>query len=269
MNTRHNNHRDQSILGKLSARTRATIEALTNSPLAAQALASVEQESVSRRKQLAADLARLEQPYPALKAAADQDADRGADAATTAAATLEAACQKFRRLQNASDNLAARHAQACHALTIELRTSADVRLAEFEFELNQLIGNDLVAALQVWIDTALSRRGNTVVKSNTGQVAAAKAACQRAAIQARGLQLEPLGYTEVSQWLMRLCAEVAPALSMLEINPPCLTAEHTEVGRPITWGGSPVWVADEIGPNTPEAHKARAANLATKLAKAA
>ena len=269
MNTTHNNHRDESIFGKLSARTRATIEALTKSPLAAQALASVEQEYVIRRKQIAADLARLEQAYPALKAAADQDADRGANAVTTAAATLEAACQKFRRLQNASDVLAARHAQACHALTLELRTSADVRLAEFEFELSQLIGNDLVAALQVWIDTAQSWPGSTVVESNIAKVAAAKAACKTAATQARGLQLEPLGYTEVSQWLMRLCAEVAPALSMLEINPPSLTAEHVEVGRPITWGGSPVWVADEVGPDTPEAHKARAANLATKLAKAA
>ena len=269
MNTTANDRLDGSIFGKLSARTRATIEALTKSPLAAQALASVEQESITRRKQLAADLARLEKAYPALKAAADQDAYLGGDAVTAAAATLEAACQKFRRLQNAGDVLAARHAQACHALTIELRTSADVRLAEFEFELRQLIGNDLVAALQVWIDTALSRPHNTVVESNLAQVVAAKAACQRAAIQARGLQLEPLGYTDVSQWLMRLCAEVAPALSLLEMNPPCLTAEHTEVGRPTTWGGSPVWVADEVGPNTIDARKARAANLATKLAKAA
>ena len=269
MNTTANDRRDGSILGKLSARTRATIEALTKSPLAAQALASVEQESVARRKQLAADLARLEKAYPALKAEPEQVVARAFDAVTAAAAALEAAGEKFKTAKNVADVVDMRHAQACHALTIELRTSADVRLAEFEFELRQLIGNDLVGALQVWIDTARSWPGNTVVESNTAQVAAAKAVCQTAAIQARGLQLEPLGYAEVSQWLMRLCAEVAPALSLLEINPPCLTAEHTEVGRPITWGGSPVWVADEVGPDTIDARKARAHKLATRIAKAA
>ena len=269
MNTTTNDRLDGSIFGKLSARTRATIEALTKSPLAAQALASVELEAVTRRRQIADDLAALEKAHPALQAASEKEVGRAAVAVATADAALEVARQKFKIAQGAGNLVEIRHAQACHALTIELRTSADVRLAEFEFELGQLIGNDLVAAMQVWIDTALSRPGNTVIESNLAQVTAAKAACQRAAIQARGLQLEPLGYTDVSQWLMRLCAEVAPALSLLEINPPCLTAEHTEVGRPITWGGSPVWVADEIGPNTPEAHKARAANLATKLAKAA
>ena len=59
-----NDRRDASVLDKLSARTRATINALIRSPLADLAMAEIESNSLDERRALIAELAALDKRQP-------------------------------------------------------------------------------------------------------------------------------------------------------------------------------------------------------------
>ena len=268
MNTTHNNYRDESILGKLSARTRATIEALTRSPLASQALEAVENESLAHRRQLLADSKTLRQAFPASLAAALRPVDLAVAKVDAATAALEVAKQDFRRIQIAANNVAIGHDNAVNAIESELRNTADVRLADFKHHLNYALVNDLRFALITWVNISASRRGATVVENNMPAVVAAQEACRKALAEIDALQLEPLTYADVSQWLMRTCADLAVPFAVLECNPPSLTNEHAEVGRPFKWAGKSAWIADAGIRETSDMRQARAEAFALTLAKA-
>ena len=147
--------------------------------------------------------------------------------------------QDFRRVQIAANNVAIGHDNAVNAIESELRQTADVRLADFKHHLNYALVNDLRFALITWVNISASRRGATVVENNMPAVVAAQEACRKALAEIDALQLEPLTYADVSQWLMRTCADLAVPFAVIECNPPSLTNEHAEIGRPFKWAAGP------------------------------
>ena len=62
----------------------------------------------------------------------------------------------------------------------------------------------------------------------------------------REAQLQPLTASDVSVLLDELCHDLAPYLAHLELNPPCLTSEHHDVGAPLSWRNKSEWLVDKI-----------------------
>ena len=242
------NTQDTSILSKLSIRTRNTLDALMRSPVAVQAIEQVEAEQLNQRRALVAELAEVEAANPAVKTACIVECERAAQAFekaeqafTKAKAALEAA-----RMTDHGTEVA--YLLKRRSIADQLTDSADPRLAEFAFICDNLLTVDLVVAPSFWIET---KKGilvgkSTVQCSNMDLVEAAKTAVKGAIAQAMAMQFEAATYAQVSQALSNWCADLAKPLATLELNPPSLTAEHTEVGRPLKWQGRSTWVLDQL-----------------------
>jgi hypothetical protein len=248
------NRQDQSVIGKLSARTQRSWTALLKSPLADRAIEEVERESIAKRSALRADLATLERKQPGILShlsLASGSALQEFDKAEKALHEARAALATSRMLYGGAE---LQYLGQCKVIERSLRDTADPRLADFAFYAETILSYDMPLLLYFWISTEKNWLGHVrdLMRSNSDECLAAKEALRVAIGTVRGLQLEPLGYVDISQRLMGLCAALAPVLAKLEINPPCLSAELAQVGRAVTWAGESRWVFDELPKISPD-----------------
>ena len=263
-----NDRRDESALARFSARTRGTIQALLNSPLADQAIAHVEGEALTARRALLQELDVLDKAQPTAMSKVTADAVR-------AMRSFEKAESAFIEARDAK-KLAAAIATGAELsylgqhkrITTELMQSADSRLADFKHHAQQIVDNDLVAALRFWVDPyATARERRTVQRDNLAAVQSARAALRAAIDRVANWRLAAMGYAEASQALMQLCRDLAPVLAAVELNPPTVSAEHAEVGAPISWHGTSQWVVDAIAAPTKDSRQADSERLAATVAR--
>jgi hypothetical protein len=224
---------DESILGKLSVRTRQALEALAGSKLAQQARAEVEHESVSHRATLRAQLKRLDAEHPGLTAKADE-------ACRPTLKRLEAAEEALRLARAAYNDaiVAGRSVEFTYlgtrgALVDELLAGADARLGEFVHHCENLDGVDVRVALLTWPD----KRNWTGVQSNIVDTTKAHNELRAVIDEAAAAKLEPMTFDQVSKALIDWCERLAPTLAAIQTNPPSLVGEHVEVHAPRRWNG--------------------------------
>lgn len=260
------NPRDESVFGRLSSRTRATLDALLRAGVADKALAEVENEQLSERAKLAAQLKELQVERSAALPRAEAAAIKACQEFEVAEAAFMRARDRKRDAQLAVHGAERQFEARCNEINRALALSADPRLAEFAWRCQQLIENDLVKVVVYKIDvqrSSVERR--TVQYDNVKEAAAAKAALRAVMAAAQGSMLEPLGYIEVSQRLMGWCEEVAKPLAAVELNPPSLTAADAEVGAPVQFNGTSRWVVDQLYDGEHEMRPKTAAQIAAEV----
>lgn len=231
-----------------SDREEALLDAMLKSPLADQVVQELEDATLTARRELLAQISALDRDRPAeakrLQAAAilaRQQLDTAESAFRSARAMCEAA-------QLQGGGFEQRYAGARMNLELELVASADQRLWAFAFQATQSRDNACQAALTLWMDRAagdwLGRE--FVLQTNIDHVSKAKDQLSEAAARCREAQLQPLTASDVSMLLDELCHDLAPSLARLELNPPCLTNEHHDVGAPLPWRNKSEWLVDKI-----------------------
>ena len=261
-----NTRRDESILSRLSARTRTTLEALLKSPAAEKAIAETEQQAVKMRRELGIQLAGLAKIYAPQREAAEAVAVRAVGELDAAAAAHRAAEVTLAQARNTCAGIDHTERTRTWEILRQLEETADPRWGEFLVHASNLFDADLPGVLQFWVDVAWRQ---TVLKTNWPEVETARGALRAAIAQARRQQLEPLGYVEVSEALSALCAGLAPSLAVLELNPPSLSAEHVEVGASLRWNGKSVWVLDGRYEPTADDRKANTDDTKVRLRRSA
>lgn len=231
-----------------SDREEALLDAMLKSPLADQVVQELEDATLIARRALLTQIATLDRDRPA-------EAKRLTEAAIVARQKFEAAelasttaRAEFQAAGIESGGFEQRYAGARMNLEIELIASADQRLWSFAFQATQIRDNACQAALAIWMDRVpgdwLGREFQ--LQSNIERVRKAKEQLSEAGARAREAQLQPLAASEVSVLLDELCQDLAPYLAHLELNPPCLTNEHHDVGAPLPWRTKPEWLVDKI-----------------------
>jgi len=231
-----------------SDREEALLDAMLKSPLADQVVQELEDATLTARRALLAQIAALDRDRPA-------EAKRLNDAATLTQQKLEVAEAAFKtaRANHTAAELQGggfemRYAGTRMNLELELVASADQRLWAYAFQATQLRDNTCQAALALWMDRAgsdwLGRE--YTLQSNIDHVSKAKDQLSVAAARCREAQLQPLTASDVSGLLDELCSDLAPYLARLELNPPCVTTEHFDVGAPLPWRNKPEWLVEKI-----------------------
>lgn len=244
---------DETIFGKLSARTRATIEALLQSPQATKAIEDAEADTMRRRTELRKILSALEKECEAAARQADDKCSRTAAELATAEAAYHAARAAHTTAQMVAYGAELARGGRRRELMDELMQTADPRIADFIFWAENIASGSLPFAVQYWPDERKRREGKLVaLSSNMDDVIAAKQAIAATVASLRELQMQAASYVDVSQALMAACNTLAPVLAMVSLNPPRLSARDAEVGEPIMWHGASHWVVDKIEPISAE-----------------
>ena len=231
-----------------SDREEALLDAMLKSPLADQVVQELEDATLSARRALLAQITALDRERPA-------EAKRLTDAAIVARQQLEAADAALRdaranyqAAQQQGSGSALRYDGARMNLELELVASADQRLWAFAFQATQLRDNACQTALALWMDRAVGDwlGREFVLKSNVDHISKVKDQLSEAAARCREAQLQPLTASDVSVLLDELCSDLAPYLACIELNPPCLTNEHHDVGAPLPWRNKSEWLVEKI-----------------------
>ena len=234
-----------------SDREEALLDAMLKSPMVDQAVQGLEDQTLTARRALLAQIAALDRDRPA-------EARRLSEAAILTRQQLEASEAAFKtaranheaaQLQGAWFEM--RYAGARMNLELELVASADQRLWAFAFQATQLRDNACQAAFEVWMTrAAIDDDGEPgwrfVSTSNVENVQKVKDQLSAAAARCREAQMQPLTASDVSVLLDEMCRELAPHLAPLELNPPCLTTQDHDVGEPLRWRNVSEWLVDKI-----------------------
>lgn len=253
-----NELRDAKALGEFSAPKRRTLTALFKSSVGAKLIEEVEKELVDERKGLVADLA-------AARKRRDTDAPKLQAALLKAKAEFEEAERQLPLLRQAyhlamavSEGPEVTFQRDARALIEALHASADPRLKAFRWHLEQLQSCDLVLALQMAPNPARERdRWAPSMVSNLVEVTVARDAINAAIERVEAARLEALTTMETSELLNVVCAQLAPPLAAVFLNPPSLTADEMEPGLPMKFSGGSVWIVNERLELTREERKAR------------
>ena len=233
-----------------SDREEALLDAMLKSPLADQVVQELEDATLTARRALLAQIGVLDRERPA-------EAKRLESAATAARQQLEAADaafkvarEKFEAAQIEGSGFGQRYDGTRMNLELELVASADQRLWALAFQATQLRDNACQAALALWMDRVPGDRlgREFMLQSNIDHVRKAKDQLSEAAARCREAQLQPLTASDVSVLLGELCHDLAPYLARLDLNPPCLTNEHHDVGAPLPWRNKSEWLVEKIAP---------------------
>lgn len=229
-------------------REEALIDAVLGSPMIDEVLEQAEGVNLEERRALLAQIVVLDQQRPAEEARLDKAAVKAFRQFEAAEAALRVAREERDFACGQASGFAAKYIGARSALELQLVEGADLRLASFALQLSQQRDNQCAALLQFWVDPhpSYAEPGAQKYFNNTRELAATKAALSSAVASCHALQLKPLPYAEVSQALGQMCIDLAPVLAVVELNPPCLTASHHEVGAPLQWSGASRWVVEEI-----------------------
>ena len=179
MNDTKQARQDESFFSRASAYTRSMLEALVSSPLANQALQQVEDERLEQRRALLIKRQQLDAAHPGMKKPTAIASEKAAIALQDAEKAFLAARTEYQRLVISGYGLETSYNGQRKEIDKELLESADQRLADFVHHAKNILTDDLVRALEFWIDDAKSRYGHTVQRSNVDEVAFAKNAVRQ------------------------------------------------------------------------------------------
>lgn len=225
---------------KLTERQRAALGKLLDSRVVDQVLDADEQQVLDQRRSLIAQRAELharvakEAPAAAAKAAASLKR------LEQAKLELSAALQAERDAQQALDNTMRR--KPIGKLEFELRGGADPRIREFRYYLEAL--HDAASAnFRSWPEQVAWRQMQ--IATNAKEVEAARAVLRDVIARTHALELEAIGYAELTQWFVETAERIAPVLARLSLNPPQI-ANDGGLGAPLLWRDRSSWLVDEI-----------------------
>lgn len=229
----------------LTPREASALTALLNGPLAKRALHEIDIDQTEKRRANACSLAEL----PGIHAATIKESELACEAAARLAERIETDLQAARTAlqsaRSAATSAQMAYAGRRHALEQELIGMADPRLATFIDMLELISGTDLVFKLNYWssAETTKDIWGNSfmrpVLASNSAEISTARAALLDVGKLARAMRLSAVDYADVSRALVAWCESLIGPLSALELNPPSLSADQSEVGVPFRWVGQP------------------------------
>ena len=227
---------NQSKLSSLTGRRLDAALALLDSDAAAAALDEREQQTLARRRALAADWAAIaSQQGPAAKAASAYTGAVlrrvSAQAALAAAWRLEAAAM--------GDTYAAQYSadRAANTIAHELTESADDRLGRMLYLLN-LIDDNARAKLSFYAMSDPTRPGlRAGFADNMADVKAARRIIVDCEAQCKALQHDAITYAAATDRLGTMCAALAGPMAQLEMNPPQLGEDGT-LEAPLPWGAT-------------------------------
>lgn len=230
-------------------REEAVLDSVLASPIVDKILAEAEAEDLEQRRELLADLARI-------NATRSSEPKRRAEACAAAVDRIEQAKAALLEAQHAL--VAARaHADAFAAADLNARTvidrqlveTADPRLGEFAFQLMQIRDNALQERLGFWLEELPGdawSSGGSWLRSNHEHLVNCHAALNAAMAQCHEMKRQVLSSAEVSQALGNLNVKLATVLAQVDLNPPSLTAAQHEVGPPLPWGSRVEWVTATV-----------------------
>ena len=238
-----------NIFRRRTEREEALIDTILRSPIIDQVLEQAETESLIARRKLIAQIAKHDIDLPT-------ERKRLADVSILASRQFDLAQAAF---EQARDELGTARMRAGGFDTVWAATrgtleralleTADPRLQTFAAHLANIRDNTCVTAVQFWVDQKVARWGadsEVWFKSNVEEVAALKQQLSEAIAKCHALRLESVSDVEVSEAIGQMCNDLAPGLASIQVNPPCLTAAHHEVGLPMTWSGASRWIVEEL-----------------------
>lgn len=238
-----------NIFRRRTEREEALLDAVLKSPIIDQVLEQAETDNLTARRALLAQIAQHDIARPL-------ERKSFADAAALATRQFETAQAAFDQARGAMDTARMRAggfdgvwAGARFTLERALLETADPRLQAFAAHLANIRDNACVAALQFWVDQSVGHWGSAPkawFKCNVDVIAKVKLQLSEAIARCHALRLQSVSDADVSEAIGQMCADLAPGLATLEINPPCLTAAHHEVGVPMTWAGASRWIVEEL-----------------------
>ena len=242
----------------MTSREATALTALLNGPLAKKALHDLDADQLAQRRAKVARLAELPRIHDAAIAKSLQvceTAARHLDRTETELRTARAALQAARSAAGATQTA---HDDARHALEQELLKMADPRLSQFVTLAQLICDYDLTMKLTYWAageevkDQWGDKFTRPVLGNNIETIAVARAALVDAVKQASKMRLAAVDYAQVSQALVTWCESLKAPLAALELNPPCLSADLSEVGLPFKWTGQPKVLAEQSDAVTAE-----------------
>lgn len=235
-------------LTRLAPKDQELLEKIAKSPTGQRIVQEADVALVAERREDVEALKKLDRGLPGSRASAEK-------VVVAARAALEAAEAEVRTKKAAFEKAAA----AANAVDFEylgkrkhheqrLIATCDPRIRSMWFELGQIRDRDLGQALKFWVHphpTMLSANEQKYF-CNVEAVSAARAKVNEAIAHCNSLMLQALSHSEISQALVAICEELAPILGACELNPPTVTIEGAEVGRPLEWFSAPRWLVTTL-----------------------
>jgi hypothetical protein len=247
---------------RATERQAAALQRLLTSPVVDQVLAADEAEQLRKRTALIAQLREAEKKAAHELPAATREAAAAAEALQAADAALKAAVQRDRDARHGV--YLAAQSKARGKLETEIRRGADPRIKDFREYVEGIVSDPLVWAYRAWGGVQSTPYGpRTVVETTTKQIEGARTACAAALARTHELEMQALGYADVTAALCELCLALSTPLGACSVNPPQIAADG-EVGPPLLFRDHPEWIVDEL--QTPE--KRQGADKAGRSARA-
>ena len=230
---------------RLTARQRASLDAIISSQAAQKAVDEVEGKRLAERRTLVAELQALE-ALAARETPAAVEEKRTADAELQ---RLEAALPIARQRVVDAANRAhqAERTKPRGKLERQLRDSADPRIRDWRYYMEAL-ANAASANFRTAASVQLTVFGSRLVTTtNADEVQRVRSLLAECIATTHRLELQPLSYAEVSESLSEMGHRLQGPLSKLGLNPPQLATDG-EVGPPMPWadGWASTWCVEEI-----------------------
>ena len=225
-----------SKLLRLTGRKLDAALALLDSGAADKALDQQEQQTLTRRRAVAADLAATD----SFQTVAAKAAAAYADAVARRVKAQTAMAEAWRiEAEAMGASYSAQYSEVRYVADIEreLIATADGRLARMLFLLDVLDDN-VRAALTFYPMGDPTRPGLRVeYNNNMEDVKAARRVIADCEGQCTRLQHDAIGYSDATAHLGSMCSALAGPLALIEMNPPQLGADGT-LEAPLPWGAT-------------------------------
>jgi len=209
---------------KLPKADRSELDRILNRPEVQAVLNADEIERITERKTLIQELKGLPAQFTKAKALAESAAVAAVKRFDLAEAEFYAAKagrnMAWMQVAGLEQQMGGRE----RAIERELAAGADHRIAEYRFEINNLLGRARVN-MEYWIEHgAPDWRGNAAIipRSNVDDVVSATNNLKNAVTALNDLQLSAATYIEVTQSLQGLSDTLKASLAKLKMHPPTL-----------------------------------------------
>jgi len=209
---------------KLPKADRAEFDRILNRPEVQAVLNADEIERITARKTLIQELKGLPAQFTKAKALAESAAVAAVKRFDLAEAEFYAAKAGRNMAWMQASGLDQQMQGRERAIERELAAGADHRIAEYRFEINNLLGRVRVKE-EYWFDhdgTWVNGVQGTIQRSNIDDVISATDNLKNAVTALNDLQLSAATYTEVTQKLQGLSDTLKAPLAKLKMHPPTL-----------------------------------------------
>lgn len=209
---------------KITKTDRAELNRLIARPEVQNVLMADEQEQIKHRKSLLKELALIPRKVAEAAALVGKDAEIAVKRFGQAEAEYKAAQAELTRARLAAHYAGYRESLRENVIKYELLAGADPRIADYRFEIDNMLGR-LCMKMQYWIAHTPNNwagGGDKVMFSNSDDVAAVRTALEKSLVTLQELQLSAVTGYEITQALKDLTHTLRDPLSKLDMHPPTL-----------------------------------------------